>query len=227
MKQNTIVNGDCMDVMAKMPDSCVDLVLTDIPYGVCNKTDQVDNPIRTVHKQNADEITFDLEEFVSDVIRICKGSIYIFCGTEQVSDIRRKLIDAGLTTRLLIWEKTNPSPMNGQHVWLSGVECCVFGKKTGATFNGFCRNTVLRYPCGSSKLHPTEKPIKMIQELVEISSNPGDLVFDPCMGSGTTAVAAKNTQRKYFGCELSPEYYRIAIDRIGNVCPLFDAMGLD
>lgn len=142
------------------------------------------------------------------------GSIYIFCSTEQVSDIRKRMVSNGLATRLIIWEKTNPSPMNGQYIWLSGVECCVFGKKKGATFNGFCKNTVLRYPCGRNKFHPTQKPINLIKELIETSSNFGDTVFDPCMGSGTTCCVAKELGRKYIGFELDKDWFDVARERI-------------
>ena len=81
-------------------------------------------------------------------------------------------------------------------------------------FNGFCENTVLRFPCGRNRLHPTQKPEKLIEKLVEMSSNQGDVVFDPCMGSGTTCVAAKNLGRKYIGFELDEKYFEIAKQRL-------------
>ena len=74
-----------------------------------------------------------------------KGSIYIFCSTEQVSEIRRLLGLNKLSTRLIIWNKTNPSPMNGQYIWLSSVECCVYGKFPKATFNEHCKGSVLNF----------------------------------------------------------------------------------
>lgn len=145
-----------------------------------------------------------------------RGSIYIFCSTEQVSEVRRTLA-GGLTTRLCIWEKTNPSPMNGQHVWLSGVECCVYGKFRGATFNEHCQNTVFRYPCGRNKLHPTQKPVELMRRFVLASTNPGDLVFDPCMGSGSTGVACVEAGRRFIGCELDRGYYLAAEERIHKI----------
>lgn len=126
------------------------------------------------------------------------------------------MVDNGLSTRLLIWEKTNPSPMLGQFMWLSSIECCVFGRKAKATFNGFCESAVLRYPCGSSKEHPTEKPLDLFKRLVYTSTVAGDTVFDPFMGSGTAGVAALQYDRDFIGCELNPDYYRIAERRIRN-----------
>lgn len=203
--------GDCIKIMQTLNDNAVDLCVTDIPYDVVNRDS---NGLRSFDKDKADVATFELSQFLSEVNRITSGSIYIFCGTEQVSEIRKTLIDYGLSTRLIIWEKTNPSPMNGQHIWLSGVECCVYGKKRGAVFNGHCNNTVLRYPCGRNKIHPTQKPLALIEQLVLISSNEGDTVFDPCMGSGTTGVACLNNNRNFIGIELDENYFAAAKDRI-------------
>lgn len=66
----------------------------------------------------------------------------------------------------------------------------------------------------TSNLHPTQKPVKLVEELIKTFSNPGDLVLDNCMGSGTTAIACQNTGRIFIGYELNPEYYQIAADRI-------------
>lgn len=75
-------------------------------------------------------------------------------------------------------------------------------------------STVFRYPCGRNKLHPTQKPLELIEKLVLASSNEGDTVFDPCMGSGTTGVACKKNNRKFIGIEMDREFYNIASHRI-------------
>lgn len=207
-----LINDDCMRVMGgQIGTGSVDLVLTDIPYGEVNRES---NGLRNLDKAKADIVTFDLTQLVDELCRVSRGSIYIFCGTEQVSEIRKRMIENGMSTRLLIWEKTNPSPMNGDYIWLSGIECCVYGKHKGATFNEHCRNGVFRYPCGRNKLHPTQKPIKLIEELLLASSNVGDTVFDPFMGSGTTGVAAISNERKFIGIEIDSDYFKIAKERI-------------
>ncbi len=206
-----IYNEDCLEGMKRIPDGSMDLVLTDIPYGEVNRES---NGLRTLDKEAADIVTFDLSELTQALCRKTKGSVYIFCGTEQVSEIRKNMVDYGLSTRLIIWEKTNPSPMNGDKLWLSGVECCVFGKKSGAVFNEFCKNTVFRYPSGSSKIHPTQKPIDLFRRFVLASSNVGGVILDPFMGSGTTAIAAIKEKRHFVGFELNKEYYNKAYKRI-------------
>lgn len=121
------------------------------------------------------------------------------------------------STRPIVWEKTNPSPMNGDKIYLSGTEFAVWAKKGGAkTFNAFCKNTVFRYPNGSSKVHPTEKNHDLLREIILDNTNAGDIVFDPCMGSGSSLLVALENDRKAMGCELSKEWFDIAKRRIDN-----------
>lgn len=211
-----LYNTDCIEFMNSLSNNSIDLTLTDIPYDVVNRES---NGLRSFNKKEADIITFNLDKFISEVVRITKGSIYIFCSTEQVSTIRSKLVLNKLSTRLCIWEKTNPSPVNGQYMWLSGIECCIYAKKPKATFNEHCKNTVWRFPTTrrkGGKIHPTEKPEKLLKYLIETSSNPNDLVFDPCAGSGSTLKVAKELNRKYLGCELDKDFYNKALLNING-----------
>lgn len=200
--------------MDKIPDGSVDMVLADIPYDCVNRES---SGIRVFDKGKADIKTFSISNMMDGVFRVCSGSIYIFCGYQQVSEINSRMRSEGLSTRLIVWEKTNPTPVNGQHLWLSGIEIAAFGRRPKSIFNGHCKNTVLKYPSGKSKLHPTEKPIDLFRELVEVSTNPGDTVLDFTMGSGTTGVAAKQTGRDFIGIEMDAEYFKIAEDRINGV----------
>lgn len=197
--------------MNDIPDSYADLVLTDIPYGEVNRES---NGIRNFDKELADVVTFNVPELTRMLCSKTKGSIYMFCGTEQVSDIRKTMIEQGLSTRVIVWEKNNPAPTNGEYLWLSGIELCVFGRKKNATFNARCRNTVLRYPSGDRNIHPTQKPVNLFRDLVRVSTNEGDIVLDAFMGSGTTAIACIKERRKFIGFELNEEYFRKAEQRI-------------
>ena len=211
MDIDKIYLGDCLELMKEIPDNSIDCVLTDIPYNECNRAG---NGLRNLDKSKADIGDFDLEELTSLLCDKTNGSIYMFCGINQVSEIRKTMTARGISTRVIVWEKTNPSPMNGDVIWLSGIELCVFGKKKGATFNYHCRNTVLRYPCGSGKVHPTQKPINLFRELILASTKEGDVILDPFIGSGTTAIACIKERRHFIGMELNKEYYDIACERI-------------
>ncbi len=208
---DTIICGNCLDVMKYVPDGSIDMILTDIPYGVVNRDD---HGLRSLDKGIADYETFTLDEFIPELIRVCRGSIYIFCASEQISPALTLLKDGGLSIRSCIWAKTNPSPMNGQHIWLSGIEHCAYGKQRGGTFNEHCKNGVWSFPAGSRQHHPTGKNLKLFEYLINASSNPGDIILDPCLGSGTTAIACIRTDRHYIGVELNEEYCSIARERI-------------
>jgi DNA modification methylase len=203
--------GDCLELMQSIPDKSIDLILTDIPYGEVNRQS---NGLRNLDKGLADIVTFDLENVLNQCFRISKGSIYIFCGTGQIGQIREYFSNKKLTTRLCIWEKTNPSPMNGQYIWLSSIECCVYARHKNATFNEHCKSSVWRFSTARGKLHPTMKPLKLMEYLIETSSKPNDVVLDFTMGSGTTGVACKNLGRKFIGIEQDATYFEIASKRI-------------
>ena len=204
---------DCMDGMKDIPDDFVDLTLTDIPYDEVNNT-RNGGDLRKLHKDAADVITFDLESFLSELFRITRGTIIIFCGKSQFSQIFRFYADTNATVRQIIWEKTNPSPMNGEKIYLSGVENAVWARKPKATFNGFCKNTVFRFPCGMSDIHPTEKNHQLLAELIGDNSNVGDIVFDPCAGSASTLIVARNMGRKFIGFEKDASYFQKANTRL-------------
>jgi DNA modification methylase len=211
-KIDRIFNQDCITGMKQLKNSSVDFTLTDIPYNAVNRES---NGLRRLTKYEADILTFDLEEFLNEVYRITKNSIIIFCGKEQFSYIYNFFSSKKGTTRPIIWEKTNPSPMNGKYVYLSGVEMAVWFKKRGAkTFNAFCKNTVFRFPNGKSKLHPTEKNHKLLEELILDNTNENDIVFDPCLGSGAHLFVAKRLNRKFLGFEINEKYYNIAKQRL-------------
>ena len=216
-----------MEFMKGVEDKAFNITVTDIPYGEVNfiskDKPRKSNGLRKLDKGKADVETFDVIEFTNELCRVTSGSIYVFCGVKHIHDIRKTLIENGMSTRVIVWKKTNPSPMNGDKIWLSGVEFCVYGKFPKATFNLHCKNCVLEFPSGRSKIHPTEKPLKLIEQLILASSNPGDIVFDPCMGSGTTCIAALNLNRRFIGCELDKEYFDLITNRIQITMPyLFD-----
>lgn len=205
------MHGDCLELMVQIPDGSVDLVLCDLPYGEVN---QKSSGLRLLDRGNADTCTIDLKRLVAEFDRVCAGTVYAFCGTEQISTLVGYFKGYGMTTRVCVWEKTNPSPMNGTRLWLSGMEFCVFARKASATFNEHCKKALWQAPSGRAKIHPTEKPLKLMERLVLASSNEGDTVLDCCMGSGTTGVACANTDRDFIGIEKDDKYFAIAKQRI-------------
>lgn len=218
---NTIVNMDCIQGMKQMGDNCVDFVLTDIPYGEVNDTDierteeNATSGIRVINKGDADKLTFDLNEFLEEIHRVCTNSFVVFCGYEQVSDIVKFFRHKGCSVRLIVWEKTSFSPINGDILYGSNIEVGVWARKhNNGVFNAFCKGTVFKYGPGTRRWHPTQKNEELFKELIEDNTNEEYLVFDPCMGSGTTAKACINSNRNFFGFELSSEYKGKSMEEI-------------
>jgi site-specific DNA-methyltransferase (adenine-specific) len=213
MNNIKLYNDDCMNILPSLVDGSITLTLTDIPYDEVNRKS---GGLRNLDKSHADIITFPLDKFIDEIVRVTSGSIYIFCGSVQVSHIRNRLIEHGLSVRHCIWEKTNPSPMNGQYMWLSSIENCVYARKKGAYFDirERCKSAVWKCPTAKYKGHPTPKPIELMERLIQASSQPEDTVFDPCMGSGAVGIAAKRTRRNFIGVEFDKNYYSTTQDRI-------------
>mgnify|MGYP003604857637 CR=1 FL=1 len=217
MDHFNLMLGDCIERMLEIPDGSVDLTLTDIPYGEVNRAS---SGLRKLDKGCAD--IFDnglIPTLVEQFHRVTTGAVYVFCGTMQISSLCQEFIRKGMTVRVGAWNKTNPSPMNGSRLWVSGLEFCVFARKANATHNEHCKKALWDAPSGRSKVHPTQKPTSLFERLVLASSKEADVVFDPFMGSGTTGVACMNTGRRFIGIERDESYFQIARDRIaGALC---------
>ena len=208
--------------MKDMPEQSVDFVLTDIPYAAVNKRLKEVNPFREKKgwskRGKADEATFSLEQFLSLVSKTTKKSIVIFCGIEQLGQIYTYFRDTlEWPTRQLVWAKTNPPVVNGDKMYLSGTENAVWAKRPGAPFKAKCKTNVFRHPIGGGCgeiIHPTEKNHELLRELILDNTEPNDLIFDPCAGSGSTLLVAAQEGRRSVGCELNDIYYQKAKERL-------------
>jgi site-specific DNA-methyltransferase (adenine-specific) len=104
--------------------------------------------------------------------------------------------------------------MNGERVWLSGIDFCAFARHPLAVFNEHCQAAVWVGPSEPREDHPTAKPMWLMQRLILASSEPGNTVLDPFMGSGTTLRAAKDLRRRAIGIEIEERYCEIAARRL-------------
>lgn len=219
IETDVIVNTDCFDYMALMPDKCVDFVLTDVPYNEVSGFNEggYQKLNRDAADKDADGSEFDIDTYVNECFRICKGNIIIFCGIEQISRIKAQMREHNAQMiRLLTWEKPNVSPMNGQWFFLNTVEHAVGCRQEGAYFGGHCEHCVIEHPTHPLDWHPTAKPIPMLARLIEMCCPPDGIVFDGTAGSCTTAVAAKRTNRKYICLEKNTEFYNKAVSYWAN-----------
>lgn len=163
------------------------------------------------------------------------GTVVMFYDLWKIQELKLWLESAGFSMfRMIEWVKTNPVPINRKRLYLSNsrevaIVCVKGGKPTynmhwlktnekGESAYGNQDKGIFNYPIAHRKgrFHPTEKPEELIRELIEIHSNPGDVIVDPFLGSGTTAVAAKACGRAFGGCELSTEYFPKILARLAE-----------
>ena len=175
--------------------------------------------MRNLNKENADIKTFELAPFL-DLIYDKADIIIIFCGQGQFSTIFKYFNDKSNkgTVRQLVWCKTNPSPMNGEYVYLNALENGVqFKKKGTGKLNCKCKKNYFIHPTGSSKYHPTEKNHELLKDIILDNTSENDFILDCCMGSGSTGIVALENNRNFIGIELNEEYFSIAKSRIEGV----------
>ena len=164
-------------------------------------------------------MSYNPTEYLTSCKRIMKVfNAYFFTNKSLLKDYIAFAEANNYLWDLLIWAKPNPVPLNNQH-YLIDKEYCVYIKEKGATFNtkeGFKRYfTIKSFPIGLKEFaHPTVKPIEFIEDLLLISSNVGDVVFDGYSGSGTTLAAAKKHKRRYIGSECNQDFVNIINSRL-------------
>ena len=210
-----IYNADCLKVMKEIPDGSVDLVLTDPPFIYNDYSpgnvgfDEKPENIKFIKSMSGG---FDIVEFMTETKRLCKKfNLVIFCSKHQIPEIMKYGFDNKFQTNMLIWKKGG-RPFG--ITYLHDIEYIIHIRETGAPFNGQYKSRVIEGTSKRKNDHATEKPIKIISKLLFYSSNRSDLILDPFLGSGTTAVACKELGRKFIGIEISPEYCKIAQDHL-------------
>jgi len=236
MEINRIHHQSCMDGLKHLPDEYVDLIFTDPPYyqyraqnvqGLRNHKDVVIEFDFDEFKSEEEYLQF-MREVLAECFRVCKpgASGYLWCGDDFVSYLNRMVEEVGFQFRKVIhWHKTNPFPaIHTRKMYANSMEMLVhFSKGSPKTWNHKHVNEMhnfIQAPICMGKertKHKTQKPLRVCIPFIEISSNEGDLVLDPFMGSGSTAVAAKMLNRRFIGYELNEEFYQIANERLNEV----------
>jgi len=214
LELNRIYQGDCLDLMREMPDKSVDLVLTDPPYGVNYGGGA---SVGSIGKANAcqvkEYILFDdssapSQELFNEIFRISKNPI-LFGGQHFTDKIPK-------SPGWIIWDK---EVTGGKGDGFCGMELAWTSYKTGLKKFRFKWNGMLQEDMThkDERVHPCQKPLKLMEWCLEKYSKPGMTVLDPFMGSGTTCVACKKLGRNYIGIEKEPEYIKIAEKRLEKV----------
>lgn len=229
MKLNEIYLGDAYELIKQIEDKSIDLIVTDPPYdiqglhgGGIMKTRKAGNFAQELQNDNLD-IGIDFK-ILDEFIRILKKiNVYIWCNKTMILPLLKYFVDGkNCNYEILIWAKENPIPFCGTH-YLVDKEYCLYFWEQGAEVDikfERARTVYLTKTNVTDKekyLHPTVKPIDIIENLIMNSTQRGGVVFDPFVGSGTTCLAAKHLDRNYIGFEINEKYYLIAKDRLKGI----------
>ena len=214
------MQGDCLEMLKTIPDGSIDLVLTDPPYNIAR-----DNNFHTMGRAGIDfgewDKGADLFSYMVEVRRVLNknGSFIVFNAWKNLGDIARYAENLGLVTKDMIrLEKSNPMPRNRDRRYITDYECAIWFTMPNAKWVFNRQDDKYQRPkfvhSIDKGLHPTQKSLALMTDLVKIHSNKGDIILDPFMGSGTTGVAAKQLDRNFIGIELDETYFNIAKNRI-------------
>ena len=222
-----LYNSDCLNVLPNLKDNSVDLIITDPPYeldihGGKGYTELAQRKLTKDKHLNFISFGFDYDFVFNEFLRVCKiPNFYIFCSNKQISKIMAWFESRKLSTTLLVWNKTNPTPLcNGKH--LSDLEFIVYVRGKGATFNNDTpfdykrKSYISSVVSNKNRLHPTQKPIELLERYIHLSSNENDVILDPFMGSASTGIACLNTNRQFIGIEKSLNYFQLAKQRLSE-----------
>ena len=224
-KNCVIFNGDCLNIMKKLPDNSVDLVVTDPPYEIKTsetkgKTGAFGSTRRNFHNEIRPLTNGIKNEILDELVRIMKKvNIYIWCNKEQLLQYMTYFKDYNMD--LLCWHKTNPVP-TCNNKYLSDTEYLLFFREKGVKIYGEYATKRKYYVTQTNKKdkklygHPTCKPVDILKNLIINSSNAGGVVFDPFSGSGSVGEACVFTNRKFIGVELDENYFNVMKGRIEN-----------
>ena len=231
MLLDKIRNIDYAVGIRDLEDESVSLVLTDPPYEISRQSNfasgeptgrDVDRFRISIDFGEWDAGgSFNLDQMCREIFRILKQSGYFVCFYDlwKICELKNAMLCAGFCQlRFIEWVKTNPVPINSKLNYLTNArEIAVCAVKGGnPVFNSEYDNGIYSFPIyhEDERFHPTQKPVDLFRSLILKHSNPGDIVFDPFMGSGTTAIAAIIEKRHFLGFELNMDYYKKAIRRI-------------
>lgn len=238
---NKIICGDCLIELGKIPDSSVDLILTDPPYNISKLNDNRDrsklnspimrreSPLRYDFGEWDNKTREEFMEFTKEWVKECSrvlkdgGTFISFFNKEDISFLGWQAKQWGLRTRTIFtWCKSNPVPSFRKVNYLSATEFIWIGSKGDKAwkFNFKMQKEMKNYmitsngSCYKTTNHPTEKPLSLLRHLIEIHTNKDDLILDPFAGSGTSIQSARELCRKYIGIEINPEYIKMIEKRL-------------
>ena len=223
--QNRLYCGDAVHVLEELPDGCIDIVITDPPYGIdyhSNRSQYSDHITRQGIAN--DELQEALATFDAVCARLARKTkpdahIYVFVGWQTEPQFRAIVEKHGFTVRnILIWDKGNHGAGDLRYAWANRYEMIIFATKGNRPLNKRMDDIIPVPKIPADKLvHPTQKPVDLILRLLDASARKADTVCDPFMGSGSTIIAVKRWGGlHYIGIEIDRSMFEKAKALIGG-----------
>ena len=213
-----IYQGDCLEVMDRLIEEGVkvDAMITDPPYGISFRSNHRKEKYEKI--SNDDDLSF-LDEYFQLCNMLLKDNthIYCFCSWHHIDKFKIAFEKYFTLKNIIVWEKNNTSMGDLKGSYAPKHEFILFGHKGRRLRNGKRLPDVLQAKRTGNKLHPTQKPVDLLEIFIKQSTNENDIILDTFMGSGSTGVACLNTNRKFIGIELDENYFNIATDRLENI----------
>ena len=210
-----LYQGNCLEVMDKLikQNVKVDAIITDPPYGMNYKSNHRKEKYEKISNDN--DLSF-LDECFQKFDKLLNDNthIYCFCSWHHIDKFKIAFEKYFTLKNIIVWEKNNTSMGDLKGSYAPKHEFVLFGHKGRRLRNGKRLPDVLQAKRTGNILHPTQKPVDLLEIFIKQSTNENDLILDLFMGSGSTGVACMNTNRKFIGIELDEKYFNIAKQRI-------------
>ena len=224
---NEILLGDAYELIKTIPDKSVDCVYTDIPYlfasGGSARKSRVGRNIAKL-KTEIEPMSHGIDyKILDEYVRVLKRiNCFIWCSKEQIIYILNYFKNRGCHFEILVWCKTNPTPMCN-NMFLPDIEYCLYFREVGVALNDGYALKSKWYLSATNKrdkdrfAHPTIKPLDLVCRHIRHATQPNDIILDTFIGSGTTAVACATTNRRYIGMEIEPRWHAVAVNRLQSI----------
>ena len=223
---DVIYNEDCLKGIKRIPDKSIDLVVTDPPYNFDSKGGGFYAENKSTQRKYCVDLMklnccdFKPREFLDQLKpKLKKFYGYFFCNKTLIHDYILFAKDNKYNFDVLVMCKSNPIPAYNNH-YMSDLEYIIVIRESGTYFSKEKDIELYRkwYMTSCKKgIHPAEKPTDLIEKFIKVASTENDVILDPFLGSGTTAVACVKTNRRYIGFELNPDYFDICCKRLDGV----------
>lgn len=200
-----LLHGDCLNLINEIESDSIDCVVTDPPYGT--KTGFRDGWM-------VGERSNVLPLILPEIFRVLKpnGAFYCFTSFSKMSEWLLRFEQYFKLHNLIVWDKERHSGCYSSNAWQYTWEGIFFGTKNSRKISEYMPDVIRSTQKGKRKA--MEKPVDILEKLIIASTEPGDIVYDPFMGTGSTGEAALKTGRRFVGSEINEEYYQMATKRI-------------